>query len=280
MKDIKNPAASGDTQLSSILLLKCLQNLIHLACHLISPWKPRFFSLLHSNCVRPPAFGDEVGYFLQMTESLVYAHRVGWGFKLCFICLFYFYFFFGSKQLSFSLLKKSLHGFPHAEELLLNVQGKSASCRACRHTSTCARRHDGRERTDRRTDGKHSGTHPHGSAGAKGSVHGGAGTPRQRLRVCARAAGALAQQAKARARLPARLSGVGTLTTGNGLGGRGRVKPARGRGGTLVPTLLIERDSCLRRRTTAKETAFGENNNNKKKPQPSEQQIHPTLVTS
>lgn len=39
MKDIKNPAASGDTQLSSILLLKCLQNLIHLACHLISPWK-------------------------------------------------------------------------------------------------------------------------------------------------------------------------------------------------------------------------------------------------
>lgn len=39
VKDIKNPAASGDTQLSSILLLKCLQNLIHLACHLISPWK-------------------------------------------------------------------------------------------------------------------------------------------------------------------------------------------------------------------------------------------------
>ena len=41
VKDIKNPAASGDTQLSSILLLKCLQNLIHLACHLISPWKLR-----------------------------------------------------------------------------------------------------------------------------------------------------------------------------------------------------------------------------------------------
>lgn len=147
------------------------------------------------------------------------------------------------------------------------MQGKSASCRACRHTSMCAHRHDGRERTDRWTDGKHSGTHPHGSAGAKGSVHGGAGTPRQRLRVCARAAGALTQQAKARARLPARLSGVGTLTTGNGLGDRGRVKPARGRGGTLVPTLLIERDSCLRRRTTAKETAFGENNN-KKSPNP------------
>lgn len=40
VKDIKNPAASGDTQLSSILLLKCLQNLIHSACHLISPWEP------------------------------------------------------------------------------------------------------------------------------------------------------------------------------------------------------------------------------------------------
>lgn len=65
MKDIKNPVASGDTQLSSILLLKCLQNLIHLACHLISPWKPRFFSLLHSNRLSP----EHVGTTLQVMKS-------------------------------------------------------------------------------------------------------------------------------------------------------------------------------------------------------------------
>ena len=87
------------------------------------------------------------------------------------------------------------------------------------------------------------------------------------MAVPARAAGALARQAKARARLPARRSGVGTLTTGSGLGGSGRVKPARGRGGTSVPTLLIERDSCLHRHPTAKETALGENNN-KRSPNP------------
>ena len=51
VKDIKNPAASGDTQLSSILLLKCLQNLIHLACHLISPWK---LGPLLPPVIRPP----------------------------------------------------------------------------------------------------------------------------------------------------------------------------------------------------------------------------------
>lgn len=173
----------------------------------------------------------------------------------------------GSKQLSFSLFKKSLYRFLHAEELLLDVQGKSALCRVCRHTSMCAHRRDGWERTDRWTNGKHSGTHAHSSADAKGSMHGGAGTPLQHLRVCARAAGAITQQAKAHARLPARPSGVGTLTTGNGLGVRGRVKPARGWGGTLVLTLLIERDSCLHHHTTAKETALGENNN-KKSPNP------------
>lgn len=142
-------------------------------------------------------------------------------------------------------------------------RAECAGTRACVSTDVT----DGRGQTDGWTDGKHSGMHTHSSAGAKRSMHGGAGTPHQRLRVCARAAGALTQQAKARARLPARPGGVGTLTTGDGLGGRGRVKPARGWGGTLVPTLLIERDSCLYRHTTAKETALGENNN-KKSPNP------------
>lgn len=41
MKDIKNPPASGDTQLSSILLLKCLQNLIHLAMPSNQPLETR-----------------------------------------------------------------------------------------------------------------------------------------------------------------------------------------------------------------------------------------------
>lgn len=77
------------------------------------------------------------------------------------------------------------------------------------------------ERTDGWTDGKHSGTHTHGSAGAKGSVHGGAGTPRQCLRVRARAAGALAQQAKARARLPARPMAWAHSPQGMGWGSEG-----------------------------------------------------------
>lgn len=152
MKDIKNPAASGDTQLSSILLLKCLQNLIHLACHLISPWKPRFFSLLHSNCVRPPAFGDEVGYFLQMTESLVYAHRVGWGFNLCFICLFYL-FLFGSKTAVI---------FPFKKKVCMDSCMLKSCCRMCRvkvpraeraDTRACVHTDmtDGRGRTDGQT---------------------------------------------------------------------------------------------------------------------------------
>lgn len=90
MKDIKNPAASGDTQLSSILLLKCLQNLIHLACHLISPWKPRLFSLLHSNCLRPAALGDEAGHLLQMTKfGVAHAGRAG-GAVFCGAAFFFF----------------------------------------------------------------------------------------------------------------------------------------------------------------------------------------------
>lgn len=63
VKDIKNPAASGDTQLSSILLLKCLQNLIHLACHLISPWKPRFLSLLTPTVSDLQHLGMRLGIF-------------------------------------------------------------------------------------------------------------------------------------------------------------------------------------------------------------------------
>lgn len=56
------------------------------------------------------------------------------------------------------------------------------------------------------------------------------------------------------------------------------MKPARGRGGTLVPTLLIERGQL----PTPPHNSKGNSSRGKqqqKKPQPSEQQIHPALVT-
>lgn len=109
------------------------------------------------------------------------------------------------------------------------------------------------------TDGKHSNTHTHGAVGAEGKV---LGTPRQHLRVCA-ALQVRSPASRSRCTPAGTPQQRGHTHHSERAGGRGKVKPARGRGGTLVPTLFIERDSCLHHQTTAKETALGENNNNK-----------------
>lgn len=156
---------------------------------------------------QPCSFGDEAGYFLQMTESLVHAHRVGWGFNLCFMCLL------GGGANSCHLKKKKVC----RDSCLLKSCCWPCRLRAsCRHTSTCAHRRDGQERTDGQETQRHA--HPRcRGEGARWCRH----TPPAPACVC-RAAGALARQAEAGARLLARRSGVGTRTTANGLGGEGR----------------------------------------------------------
>lgn len=107
-----------------------------------------------------------------------------------------------------------------------------------------------------------SGTHPQSLAGAKGSRHGSAGTAAS-TGMCVQV---LQVRSPSKPKLVHACLAWAHSPQGMGWGGEGGVKPARGWGGSLVLTLLIERDSCLHRCTTVKETALGENNNNKKAP--------------
>lgn len=176
----------------------------------------------------------------------------------------------GSKQLSFKKIK-----FVEIPACCRAAAGRAGSePRAGTRARVRTDVTDGRGQTD----GKHSNTHTHGAVGAEGKVLGGAGTPRQHLRVCA-ALQVRSPASRSRCTPAGTPQQRGHTHHRERAGGRGKVKPARGWGGTLVPTFFIERDSCLHPQTTAKETALGENNNNKKL-QPSEQQIPPTLVAS